>query len=172
MFTPRIVRAAAVCALFLRLTRAAGSAPQKISVNIRGGTMRDVLEAVLRQDPRYEWRVVDGVIPKAGRDELLVSLLDTPVRDFSIAEGTGRKVIQNRMVNLPEVRAKLKAGRVTPAFFVVSNLNVYPLGAKFSLTMRDTTLRGLLNRIMRNITARFWALRRDGVNGESIILNF
>lgn len=147
----------------------------KVSVDIRGGTMRDALEAVVRQDTRYEWRVVDGVInvyPKAGRDDLLPSLLETPVRDFSIVEGTGRKVIQNRMVDLPEVKAKLEAAHVTPRFFVMSNLDVIPVGARFSLAVRDTTLRGLLNRIVRDSTAKFWVLRRDGADGENLILNF
>lgn len=147
----------------------------QVSVDIRGGTLRDVLDAVVRQDPRYEWRVVDGVInvfPKAGRDELLVSLLATPVREFSIAEGTGRKVIQMRITDLPEIKAKLEAAHVTPTYFVVSNLDVNPVGAKFSLTMTDTTVRGLLNRIVRDSTAKFWVLRRDGVNGEDLILNF
>jgi hypothetical protein len=115
---------------------------------------------------------VINVYPKAGRDDLLASLLETPVHDFTIAEGTGRKVIQNQMVALPEVKAKLEAARVTPSFFVVSNLDVYPVGAKFSLTARDTTLRGLLNRIVRDSTAKFWLLRRDGVSGENLILNF
>lgn len=147
----------------------------KVSVNIRNGRMRDVLEAVVRQDPRYEWRVEDGVIsvyPKAGRDDLLVSLLETRVSEFSIAEGTGRKVIQNRIVALPEIKAKLEAAHVTPTFFVLSNLDVIPVGAKFSMTARDTTLRGLLNRIVRDSTAKFWVLRRNGANGEDLILNF
>lgn len=147
----------------------------RVSVAIRGGTMRDVLDAVIRQDPRYEWRVVDGVInvfPKTSRDDLLASLLATPVREFSIAGGTGRKVIQMRITDLPEVKAKLEAARVTPTYFAVSNLDVIPVGAKFSLTMTDTTVRGLLNRIVRDSTAKFWVLRRDGVSGEDLILNF
>lgn len=67
---------------------------------------------------------------------------------------------------------KSRRTRAPPRFFVVSNLDVIPVGAKFSLAVRDTILRGLLNRVVRESTAKFRVLRRDGANGENLILNF
>lgn len=154
--------------------RDADAGPE-ISVEIKGGTVRDLLNSVIRQDPRYEWRVVDGVInvlPKTDRDDLLASLLTTPVRGFHINEGMGRQVIKKRITELPEVKAKLESAGVVPTTFVVSNLDVMPIGSKFSLDVSDTTVRGLLNRLIRESRAKFWIIRRGSANGDDLILNF
>lgn len=49
-----------------------------ISVKVKDGTIRDVMDALVRQAPDYEWKLADGVInvaPKRGRDSFLEGLL-------------------------------------------------------------------------------------------------
>lgn len=154
-----------------------GNTGPEIQLSIRNGTLRQVLNAVMEQDGRYEWRLNDGVInvmPKSDHDPLLQTLLDTRIRTFSTKEKTDTFFLRLAIVDLPEVKATLSEAGVRPRISAYTNADIAGLGTRFTLTMSDTTLRNLLNEIVRKETseAKYWVVNRFRDGGEYFILNF
>lgn len=136
------------------------SADVKISLKIEGGTVRDVLDAVVQADPRYRWEEAGGVINVLPKEEKSL-VLETPVSSFQIDEATWtdtRQVIRE----LPEIKSKLKENGLTERSAILvtgSGDNNLP---RFSFKLRNTTLRGILNEILKVKGYSFWVLSRYG----------
>lgn len=150
----------------------------KISLDFEGRPLREILDAIIAQDHRYEWKLIDGVInvfPKTARDLVLKDLLETRVRHFTIDKGTGRFDIGVRITEIPEVRAKLeRAGISYGAGGFISNADFAEAGPEFALDVSGLTLREILNRIVATSETRYWIVNRVvGENNDSkLIINF
>lgn len=157
---------------------AAGGQGPKISLDLEGRPLREVLDAVVEQDRRYEWRLVDGVInvfPKEGRDEFLRDLLETRLSRFAIAKGTGLFDIRRQIAETPEVRAKLeRAGVGSGGGGFVTNADFAEAGPGFTLDASGLTLREILNKVIATSETKYWIINRtaDERNASKLIINF
>jgi hypothetical protein len=150
----------------------------EISIDLQGRPLRDVLDAIIEQDPRYEWKVVDGVInviPKASRDQFLKDLLETRVERFTIDRGTGRFDIRRKITEIPEVRAKLeRAGINHGVGGLITNADFSEAGPDFTLDVSDITVREILNRVIASSETKYWIVNKvtDEDNHAEFIVNF
>lgn len=147
----------------------------RVSVAVREGTVRDVLDALTAQDPRYEWRVYDGVVnvvPKAGRDELLEAVLSTEVSRFTVEPGTSVSDIKANIVALPEVKAKLDRAKVVVRLGELRGGEFSPPAPDFALRVSNASVRDILNQIVRTSEVKYWVVNRYGDNNEIFLLNF
>jgi hypothetical protein len=163
-------------AIGVEVAKGANNGPE-IHLNVKDGSLREVLDAVVEQDGRYEWSVSNSVInvtPKSDRDVLLEDLLETNIDKFSIGEKVNTFDLRVMIVDLPEVRAKLKMAGLAPRISAYTNADTAALGDRFTLTMSQTTLKGVLNEIVRSDAsqAKFWIVNRLGDHGEYFLLNF
>ena len=101
-----------------------GTSSPEIHLNFRDATLRQVFDAIVAADSRYEWIVDRGVInfrPRVTRDLFLKDLLDTRVSEFRIPGGTNSYDVRVALANLPEIKAKMDRADVTPKISAFTN---------------------------------------------------
>jgi hypothetical protein len=142
------------------------SEDRKLSIKVEQGTVRDALNAIIQADQRYKWEEVDGVInvlPKEDNSRLL----ETHVSNFQIDEVTwtdARQLIRE----LPEVKSRLnESGLIERSAILVTGSGENNL-PRFSFKLRNTTLRGILNEILKMKGYSFWVIARYGDHNQYI----
>src|SRR5215475_15802464 len=77
------------------------SETKTIRLQIKHGTLTDVLNSIVKQNPLYTWRVQDNVVNvlpvDANRDPLLRDVLETRLEKFSIKHGMSRFAIRQSL---------------------------------------------------------------------------
>ena len=149
-----------------------GEEPAKeIKINIQNGTVRDVLDELVRADPRYKWEMVDGVInvgPVTDRE----NFLDVVVDSFSISPKASRLEIRKALTNLPQVKAILENEGVRPMHVMLSSADVREISPTFSLNSSNVKVRTILNKIIVESDSHFWVVSRFGKERNLLIVNF
>ncbi|HEY5883783.1 MAG TPA: hypothetical protein VIT88_03810 [Pyrinomonadaceae bacterium] len=127
-------------------------------------TLSDVMNAITKSSVIYRWS--DGaesieVIPLGGGSPLL----DTHITSFRVDYADeGEAIVQ--LVNLPEVQASMNAMRLQ--FRERVNGLATNSGKKMSFTLKNVTVRQVLNRIANESGTRFWMMHRNGAGFISI----
>lgn len=161
----------------LEVAAAQPESPEKeINLTLKNSTLRDVLNEIVKQDPRYTWTSNRGVIyvyPASDRDPLLRDLLATHLSEFTVEKDCTSYRLKDRILELPEIKAKLARAKVSPFVIAWRGANHEKLGSDcFSLHVSDVTLHHLLDQIVKQSDQKFWMLNRYGKNNEFVILNF
>jgi hypothetical protein len=122
---------------------------------LRDPTLADVLNAIMKSAPRYEWRESDGfieVFPVAGSSPLL----DTMISSFRTSDVDEAGAI-NQLLKLPEIQANMTAmslhGRAQ------SGTSTEKKVEKLSVNLEGVTLRQALHKIAKDSGGRFWIFR-------------
>ena len=135
----------------------------EVKVEVREATLPDVLNAIVKSEPRYQWREVDGVFeifPIKGTSPLLEIMIGSlQLTDVSGAEAT------NQLMDLAEVRPvvmsmKLKSRAATTSARTSEQ--------KFSINLSGVTLRQALDQIAKESGTKFWLFRKYGDGTFSI----
>lgn len=140
-----------------------------------GQSLKKVFDSLVKQDDRYTWRSADGVFffsPVKDRDELLTAVLDTPVDQFVIQPKTDKLEVRSRIANLPGVLAKLNAAGVEPLIvdLISSGRFNHEVAPNFSLSVENTTVRELLDTIVKQSDVKLWVVNRFGERGQYFVL--
>ncbi len=139
--------------------------PTLISMTIRKGTVRDALEAFIKANSHYKWETIGNVInivPKNNPDSLLEVMVnnfrfdDTNLRDLGLAIG-----------ELPEIATRLREMRLTHPKMLLA-FGSPPPAHQFSIDLPPSTLRDILNELLRRNYTRFWVVKRSGNNSEYV----
>lgn len=154
-----------------------GNEGPEINLKFKRANLRQLLDAVVAQDNRYEWSLRNEVIsvtPKSNRDWFLADLLDTEIKEFSTRTKINTFDLRAIITDLPEVENKLKAANVQARTSAYTNADTAPLGDKFALTMHNTTLRAVLDEIVtsKSNEVRYWIVNRFGDHDENFLVNF
>ena len=151
------------------------SQTRTIHVQIKQGTLVDVLNSIVEQNPLYTWRIQDdvvNVIPlEANRDQLLRSVLEKRLEKFSIARGTSRFTLRQTLSKTREIRAILDQGGVVPNNQTFMSRDGSPLGRQYGLEATNISVSELLNRVIRESQTKYWIVMRDGQNKQYFVLN-
>ena len=131
-------------------------------VELSEGTVADLMSQIISQNGRYDWIIENGVVNifphDKYRDAFLAELLTVRIGSFAVSKNSDCLKLQNDLVNAPELKAVIDAhGMQTGINF--SGAYIPQLGRQFSLKVSDTTLKSLLNRIIRESPlARTWII--------------
>jgi hypothetical protein len=120
----------------------------EVSLYVRDATLSDVLNAIVKSAPRYEWRERDGcieVLPIGSSSPIL----DTMINNFRVTDVDQTEAV-NRLMSLPELRG-IGMGRRSPGSTLTPTKN-----EKFSIKLDGVTLREALSRIANESGGRFW----------------
>jgi hypothetical protein len=134
-------------------------------VELSEGTVADLIGQIVSQNERYDWLIENGVVnifPRDKyRDAFLAELLTVRIGSFAVKKNSDSWKLQSDLVNAPEIKAVIEAhGMQIGTNF--SGFYIPQLGRNFSLKASDTTLRTLLNRIVRESPlARTWIISMD-----------
>lgn len=139
-----------------------------ISVEVPKGTVADVLDRILEQEPRYKWAVVGSVVNIEPRQNGN-SILDVRVRAFRVSH-TDALGLREAIVSCPEVKKWLSDNHLveqTPTAIIMAVGKGHSL-PKLSLSLRGASLRVILNSIVRSEGFRSWGVGRWGENSEYV----
>ena len=135
-------------------------------VELKEGTLADLMDQLVTQNPRYDWLIDNGVVnlfPRDKyRDKFLNELLNVRIGKFAIKKNTDCWTLQKDLVEIPEVREMMEAYAMHPVGTNFTGFHIPQLGRNFSLDTSNTTLKTLLNRIVKDSpVARTWIISAD-----------
>jgi hypothetical protein len=139
-----------------------------IAIRLKGTTVRSVLDLVVQKDPRYVWQSTGSAInvfPKSAKD----IFLETIVGRFEVTNVNRDEAIKT-LENSIEVRRVL--GQTTLRDGTLKSLpgdSEYGL-PRFSLDLKDVTVRSILNAIMLKSNSNSWIFFRYGAKKDSFSL--
>lgn len=145
-----------------------------LSVDVSQGTIVDVLNAIVAQEPSYKWAKVNGVI-NVMPEENANNILDLRIAYFHVRNADFND-IHTAIVSLPEVKTWLEQNHLTEQTAFVIDILIGKNGyspPRVSLKLRDVTLRDIMNRIVKSPGFRFWSVSRWGERNQylSIVVN-
>lgn len=142
-----------------------------ISVNVHGGEVADVLNAIMVQQRGFRWGVINGVV-NIGPRQNANSIVDLRISHFRIDRASFDQI--NPAIDLlPEVKKWLEdnhlaehgtravTGAVSPG---------QPFKPLVSVDLRDVTLREILNSIIKCPGYHAWSVSRDGEKNQYIMI--
>jgi hypothetical protein len=144
-------------------------------LNLKEGTLSDLLTQFTARHDRYAWEIRDGVVnvfPKDGyRDALSRDLLETKIGRFAVKENTSCWDLVRSLVATPEIKQVLQAHGTRYRMNDFSGAYIPQVGREFKLDVSDMALKPLLNKVIgTSPTARFWLVTRNS-HDQTIFLN-
>jgi hypothetical protein len=138
----------------------------QVIIEVKDGTIRDVLDAIVRNRPQYSWAESDGVFevfPVAGRAQFL----ETRISSFQISN-TSWFEASNILLALPEVQESMAALRLSRR--EAAGTKRGQLGELFSVDLKNLTLRQALNEMARKSGHNFWRYSQNGGHEKSFAI--
>jgi hypothetical protein len=138
-------------------------------VELREGTVADLITQIINQNQRYDWLIENGVVnifPRDKyRDAFLAELLAVRIRNFAVNKNSDCWALQNDLINTPAIKAAIAAHGMQSTSADFTGFYIPQLGPNFSLNVSDITLKALLNRIIKDSPlARTWLISTDGAS--------
>jgi len=148
----------------------------QLNIDLENATLEAVLDEIVGQETGYRWELRDGVIniiPITCRDDFVEKLLSITIHRFNQPKKLGKFQIRDAIVDLPEVESLLKANGITASHYGYAYSYPTPnTNEKVDLSMSDTDLRGVLNKVIRETEHNMWMISRSGKNLSSLDLSF
>jgi ribosomal protein L24 len=148
----------------------------KLDLETGDASLKEILDSIIKQEPLYRWELIDGVInfmPVGDGDPFFATLLSTPVAQFDPGKWTIKFQLRDALANTPEVKTLLRSKNIELAKYrdYASRPSIYT-EADVDLRKSNTTVRGLLNHIVKVSEHKSWAIgwRRGEQNVFSIWL--
>jgi hypothetical protein len=151
------------------------SVRKQFQIQIDHGTLVDVLEAIVKQDPVYTWTIREGVVnilpQECCRDPFLQELLSVGLEKFSIKRGLGKLGFRLKLSADPAVKTLLDRYRVVEDNQSFMSRDLTPLGRNYELEVRDVSVVELLNRVVRESQTKYWIMQRYGEHRQFFVVN-
>jgi hypothetical protein len=147
----------------------------KLNIDIKHTQLRDALNLITQQDPTYHWEVNNGVInflPAHSRNPLLKQLAEMPVHRFSLAIGNTKTEILESLAQLSEVRTLLAANNTSISSLSSAHAPKVNWKKEIELSISDTDVKGILNKLVRDSDSKLWVMRRVGADRGVIQISF
>ena len=142
---------------FVSSNRAPGS-EHKVTIHAVDEKVKNVLDSVVAQDPRYQWALLDGAInmmPSSKSDSILdVEILALHLHNVDVNEAS------REIMGLEQVRASLHKHHLEAGEFSPWRPNQGMNEVRISIDSRPSTLRQLLNQIAQQ--TGFWSAAAFG----------
>jgi hypothetical protein len=131
-----------------------GDDSQVVSISLSSGTLKDVLDSIVSQDPRFEWQQgADGSIHFSIRNAAL-PLAAITVPSFDV-ENPRRMETVELLSRIPEVRTWLQQHDCSMSEMIAGHLpNDW---GHFSVHVRDGSLSSVLDKIAAGSNTYFWS---------------
>jgi hypothetical protein len=145
-------------------------------VQLKKGTLADVLDDIVKQKPSYTWEANEGTIkvfPKDDyRDPLLQTLLEVRIAHFVIQKSTVRLSFRQALTGSPELKNLLANYGVRPLNEAFHGLDTQPFGGDFSLDFENMSVRSILDRLIQTSKTKYWFIKRDEEDKKFFLINF
>jgi len=148
----------------------------KLNLEFDDGTVKEILNTITKQEPLYRWEFVDGVVnfvPVEQKDPFFESLLNTRVQNFNPGKWTIIYQVRDAIGDIPEVRRLLGLNHKT--LFKYGDYAYYPsiyTKRDVDLSASNTTVRGVLNRIIKDSEHKSWCIRWRPGDKDAFMIRF
>jgi hypothetical protein len=140
--------------------RSAGD-DRPVQIYIAQGTVANVLDTISARAPGYRWSEVDGVVdvvPRQGGSEIL----NLKIASFRVSDANALQ-LQSKISSLPEITNWLKKNEIVARTASGDGTVEQP---RVTLTLRNVTLRTILNVIVGSPEFTSWLVSRYGDHGQ------
>lgn len=137
---------------------------ETIAVNMKGATVRNILDFVVEKDPQYVWQPAGSainVLPKSARDPIL----ETIVRRFEVRNVNKEEAIRALENSIELKRVLMRTAlrnRTLKSLPGDSECNL----PRFSLHLTNSNVRDILNALMLQSASKDWVFFRHGSKKE------
>ena len=149
---------------------------KNLTVQLKKGTLADVLDDIVRQKPSYMWEANERTIkvfPKSDyRDPLLQTLLEIKIAHFVVRRSTPRLNFRETLTRSPELKNLLASYGVRPLNEGFSHFDFESFGGDFSLDLENISVRSILDSVIQTSRTKYWFIKRDEENKELFLINF
>jgi len=147
-----------------------------LTVQLKKGTLADVLNNIVKQKPSYTWKTSDSVIrvfPNDDfRDPLLQTVLQTRINHIVVRKSTAKLNFREALTRSPELKNLLVSYGVRASNEAFSRSDINPFGGDFSIDLVDVPVRSVLDTLIKNSKTKYWFINREGENREYLLINF
>ena len=151
------------------------SITRRITIRMKDGTVQEVLDSIVNQNPTYKWEMRDDVInvfPRdRSRDILLKDILETRLEKISLDKQTTRFMLRQILCENAAVMKILNMNDVIPANETFTSRDFGKVGRDFSFSASDVSIATVLNRVIRNSPTKYWIIMRFGDKKQYLVLN-
>ena len=152
------------------------SKSKHLKIQIKTGTLANVLDSIVRQKRSYTWEVSEHTIrifPKSQfRDPLLAVLLDLRIAHLATSKPIVKFTFRQQLTQQPELKRLLESYGVTASIEAFSGYYFRPFGRDFSLDLENVSVRSILDYVIKNSETKYWFINRYGKNREYLLINF
>jgi hypothetical protein len=143
-------------------------------LELKKGTVADLLNQFVKAHNQYTWQTVDGVInvfPKDSYRDLAISdLLNTHVVSFRIAENTSCFAFVDSLLATAEVKKQLVESGISQSGLNFSGGYFPQLGPSFTFNVSNMTVKSILNKVAKESPlARMWVTKKYGAEQKFFI---
>jgi hypothetical protein len=136
-------------------------------IEIESGTLREILDSIIKQEPDYKWEVQDGVVniyPVRSRDDVIKTLLETNFENFSSKKEGGRQEIARYIEDHYKIVTFLNSRQIQLSLFTRADL--YAKDETTDVYISSVDLRGVLNKVVKDSgDSKLWSISR-AKNGD------
>jgi len=150
------------------LSEKPGEAADECCSQVVDGNVEQALNAFVALNPTYRWGQTDGVInvsPQVDKEPLL----DVVIRDFTVRDATAEEIVA-AITHAPEVATRLAEMSLTLDRTTALPEVPQRERPKFSVELHNTSVRGILNHIIRTTTKKYWIVYRSGDNFQFVAM--
>jgi len=145
------------------------------TIRITSGTLKEVLDSLVAQEPIYRWEVRDGVInvyPVQSRDPVLQKLLETQVDTFATEKGMNNFQIHETILALPELKTWLQTENLEVKRGVQTGRRSIYTNDEVKIDVSNATFRSVLNKVVKDSEYKLWVIDRIGEKRECLEISF
>jgi hypothetical protein len=146
----------------------------KLNIHIKNGTLKDVFDSIVQQEPEYNWEVKDGVVnfTPINRYSFVEKLLNTPISSFKPKKGISKFQIRDSIVNISEVQKLLTSNNIgVERMDYPYHRSIYS-NDEVDLSTSNTDVRGVLNKVVRVSEHKIWVVEMYGYDGNKLLISF
>lgn len=135
------------------------------ALDLKKGTLTDLLTQFARQHNQYTWKIKDGVVnifPKQNyRDFVLDELLTVQISKFSVRENSSCFTLEESLTNTVEVRKILQTYGLARSGLNFSGVYFPQVGRHFKLDVSDMPVKTILNKVIKESPiAKIWLIKK------------
>lgn len=151
------------------------SITRSITIDIKEGTVEEVLNAIVNQNQIYVWEIRDDVVNvfprERNRDGLLKEILETRLERISIDKHTSRFNLRQKLCESAAVTKILSHHNVIPDNETFTSRDFGKVGRDFSFVAENISVVTIMNNVIRSSQTKYWIIMRYGDKKQYLVLN-
>lgn len=135
----------------------------RYSFQLKSLILKDVLDAIVEKEPRYEWKMENGVVNVLPKEK--IALLETHVANFQLENATKEKMF-SALISKPEFQGAVINANLERDIYRCCGGLCTTTPQRNSINLENATVREILNEIVRLNGFSSWEYREFSDKAE------